>query len=288
MDNRTGFRPADPVRLQRNVRGHAVYADMARRALGVELHGPLAELRAPLFHFVIGALVAGIAVLGRPQQVGVALGIAIDALLAVLASLALLVFDRLFCPPEARPGPAGGALPTAALLAEAVVLAGTQQKALWVPAAVVAALVIAGAPHLSAMALAGREAGLLRVARDAAGVAAMWPVLIAGTSSVFGPLRGAILAAGAFLTVVDALHTERAALGRTLLAAASVAAAVGGALVPADHSGQAVAAATLLVLWYGLRGWAVTAVGRWSWSALLEYGVFVGIAAALLAGALRR
>jgi hypothetical protein len=260
---------------------------MARRALGVQPDGALAELRAPIFHSFVGVLVAGIAMLARPQRVGVPLGIGLDVLLAGLATMALLVFDRLSCPPDARPGLQGGALPTAALLAEAVVLAGSDDRALWIPAVVIAALVIAAAPHLSALALAGRAGGMLRLARDAAGVAAMWPVLIAGSSSAAGPVRGVMLAAGSFLTVVDARHTERAPWRHTLVAALLVAVAVSIAVVPATRGGQAAAAATLLVLWYGLRGLAVVAGARMSRGALLEYGFFVAVAAALLGSAAR-
>jgi hypothetical protein len=282
VDNRTGFRPPE-----KRAGGHAFYAEQGRRALGLHLDRPLAELRTPIFHFVLGALVAGVAVLARPQRVGLPLGIALDALLALLGSLALLAFDRLFCPPEARPGLEGGALPTAALLAEAVVLAGTADGALWIPAVVVAAVVIAVAPHLSAMRLAGRDGAWLRLARDAAGVAVMGPVVVAACSSAWGPARGLMLAAAAFLTTVDALHTERAPRLRALLAAMATAAAVSLALIPATrgvHAAGAAAGAILLVLWYGLRGLAVAAgAGRVSRTAMVEYGSFVLVAAALLA-----
>jgi hypothetical protein len=268
---------------QRRVGGHAFYAEQARRALGLQLEGPLAELRAPIFHFVIGAVVAGVAVLARPQLVGLGLGIGLDLLLTGLASLALLAFDRLTCPPEARPGLEGGALPTAALLAEAIVLAGTDEKRLWIPAAVVAAVVIAVAPHLSAMRIAGSDRAWLRVARDAAGVAVLGPVLIAGCSTAPAVLRGFLLASGAFLTVVDAVHTERVPRLRGLVAAALVAATVAGSVVPAQRGGQAAAAAMLLVLWYGLRGVAVILAGsRRSRGALAEYGLFVAIAGTLM------
>ena len=268
--------------------GHAFYAEQARRALGVDREGPLAELRAPIFHFVVGALVAGIAVLARPQLVGLPLGIGIDVLLMGLASLALLAFDRLTCPPEARPGLEGGALPTAALLAEAVVLAGTDQKALWIPAVLIAAVVIAAAPHLSAMRIAGRDDAWLRIARDAAGVATLGPVLIAGCSSALGPVRGFMLAAGSFLTVVDALHTERSPRVRAVVVAVVVAVLVSGSVIPATRGGQAVGAASLLVLWYGLRGIAVVVAGpRRSLGAVAEYGLFVAAAGALLTQAVR-
>ena len=276
MDNR-----ARPPR--RRAGGHAFYAEQARRALGVSYDGPLAELRAPIFHFVIGALVAGVAVLARPQQVGLGLGIALDVLLAGLATLALLTFDRLTCPPEARPGLEGGALPTAALLAEALVLAGTDEKRLWIPAALIAAAVIAVSPHLSALRLAGRDDAWLRVARDAAGVAVLTPVLIAGCSSAAWELRVFLLAAGSLLTVIDAVHTERVPRVRGLVIASVVAAAVAGSMVPAMRGGQAAAAAMLLVLWYGLRGLAVVLAGeRRSGGALAEYGAFVAVAGALL------
>jgi hypothetical protein len=279
VDNRTGIRPPERPR-----RGHGFYADQARRALGVQLHGPLAELRTPIFHFVIGALVAGIAVLARPQRVGVPLGIGLDVLLALLGVAALLAYDRLFCPPDARPGLEGGALPAGALLAEAVVLAGTPDGRLWIPAVVVAAVIIAAAPHLSAMRLAGRDEAWLRLARDAAGVAVMVPVLIAGGSSAAGPVRGFIVAAGAFLTVLDAVHTERAPRLRGAVVAFAVALAVSLCLIPATQGGQVPAAGgILLVLWYGLRGLAVAGgSARMSRGVVAEYGVFVVAAAALL------
>jgi hypothetical protein len=280
VDNRTGIRPPE----RGGGRGHAFYADQARRALGIQLHGPLAELRTPFFHFVIGAFVAGIAVLARPQRVGIPLGIGLDVVLALLGVAALLAYDRLFCPPDARPGLEGGALPAGALLAEAVVLSGTGDTRLWVPAVVLAALIIAAAPHLSAMRLAGRDEGWLRLARDAAGVAVMVPVLIAGCSTAAGPVRGSIVAAGAFLTVVDAVHTERTARLRGLLAAFAVALAVSLCLLPATSGPQVPAAGgILLVLWYGLRGLAVAAgAARLSRGVVAEYGVFVLAAAALL------
>lgn len=289
MDNRTGFRPpSGSPQPPRRAGGHAFYAEQARRALGVDREGPLAELRAPIFHFVIGALVAGVAVLARPQRVGLGLGIGLDILLMGLASLALLTFDRLTCPPEARPGLEGGALPTAALLAEAVVLAGTEDQKLWIPAVVVAALVIAAAPHLSALRIAGRDGAWVRVARDAAGVAVLGPVLIAGNSTAYGPVRGFILWAGAFLTVVDALHTEHAPRLPTLIVSAMAGGAVAGCVVPAGHAGQAAAAATLLVLWYGLRGLAAAvSARRRSAGAIAEYGFFVAVAGALLTSAAR-
>lgn len=286
MDNRTGIRPPEPG----GGRGHAFYADQARRALGIQLHGPLAELQTPIFHFLIGALVAGVAVVARPQRVGVPLGVALDVVLALLSVAALLAYDRLFCPPEARPGLEGGALPTAALLAEALVLAGTGDARLWVPAVVVAVAVVAAAPHLSALRLAGRDDAWLRLARDAAGVAVMVPALIAGCSGAFGPLRGFIVAAGAFLTAIDAVHAERGGRGRRgLVASFAVAVVVAGCLVPATRGVQVPAAGgILLLLWYGLRGVAAAVCGpRVSRGAVAEYGVFVLAAAALLGAAAR-
>ena len=286
MDNRTPIRPPGSG----SGRGHAFYAEQARRALGIQLHGPLAELQTPIFHFLIGALVAGVAVVARPQQVGVPLGIGLDFLLAMLSVAALLTYDRFFCPPEVRPGLEGGALPTAALLAEAVVLAGTSDARLWVPAVVIAVVVVAAAPHLSALRLAGRDDAWLRLSRDTAGVAVMVPVLIAGCSAASGPLRGFIVAAGGFLTAVDAVHAERAGRGRRgLLAALCVAVVVAGCLVPATRGAQIPAAGgILLLLWYGLRGVAASVCApRVSRGAVAEYGVFVVAAAALLGAAVR-
>jgi hypothetical protein len=100
-----------------------------------------------------------------------------------------------------------------------------------------------------------------------------------------------MLAAGSFLTVVDALHTERAPRARGLVIAGVVAAVVAGSVIPATRGGQAVAAATLLVLWYGLRGLAVVvATWRRSWrslGAVAEYGSFVAVAGFLLSNAVR-
>lgn len=285
VDNRTGIRPPE----RGGGRGHAFYADQARRALGIQLHGPLAELSTPIFHFLIGGLVAGIAVLARPQRVGLGLGIGLDVVLALLSVAALLAYDRLFCPPEARPGLAGGALPTAALLAEAVVLAGTNDARLWVPAVVIAVVVVAAAPHLSALRLAGRDDAWLRLSRDAAGVAVMVPVLIAGCSPAAGPVRGVIVAAGGFLTTVDAVHAERAGRRRGVVAAFLVGLAVACCLVPATRGAQVPAAGgILLVLWYGLRGIAASVCApRVSRAAVAEYGVFVVAAAVLLSTAAR-
>jgi hypothetical protein len=284
VDNRTGFRPPE-----RRAGGHAFHAQQARRALGLIPDRPLAELRTPIFHFAVGALVAGIAVLARPQRVGVPLGIALDLVLAVFASVALFVYDRLFCHPEARPGLEGGALPTAALLAESLVLAGTNDGRLWIPAVVVAALVIAVAPHLSAMRIAGRDGVWLRLARDAAGVLVMGPALVAATSAADGPVRGVVLAAAAFLTTLDALHTEQATRARGVIASLAVAAAVSAALIPATRGGQtgaATAGGILLVLWYGLRGLAVAGgTARLSRGVIAEYGLFVVVAAGLLSNA---
>jgi hypothetical protein len=280
VDNRTGIRPPE-----RRAGGHAFHAQQARRALGIHLDHPLARLRTPFFHFVIGALVAGMAVLARPQRVGVPLAAGLDAVLAVLGVAAVFTYDRLFCPPEARPGLESGALPTAALMGEAIVLAGTTDVQLWVPAVVVAALVIAAAPHLSAMRAMGRDGALLRLAGDAAGVAVMVPVVIAACSSANGVVRGMVVAVGSFLTVVDAVHTERAARLRVLLGALVVALAVSLSIIPATQGGGQVpaAGAILLVLWYGLRGIAVAAgAARLSRGVLAEYGAFVAVAAALL------
>jgi hypothetical protein len=134
------------------------------------------------------------------------------------------------------------------------------------------------------MRAAGRDGAALRLARDAAGVAVMGPAVVVGCSSAPGPLRGAVLAAAAFLTVVDALHTERADRRRGLLAATAVAVAVAGALVPATRGGQVPGAgAILLVLWYGLRGLAVVGgTGRLSRGVVMEYGFFVVVAVALM------
>ncbi len=285
MDNRTGIRPPE----RPPGRGHAFYASEARRALGIQLHGPLAELQTPIFHFLIGALVAGIAVLARPKRVGIGLGVGLDLLLALLAVASLLTYDRLFCPPEVRPGPESGALPAAALLGEAIVLAGTDTAALWVPAVLVGVLVVAAAPHLSAMRVAGRDGTWLRLSRDAAAVAVMVPVLIAGCSAAPGPVRGFVVAAGSFLTTVDAVHVERGHRRRGLVGSCLVAVAVAGCLVPATRGSQIPAAGgILLVLWYGLRGVAATvSAPRLSRGAVAEYGVFVVAAAALLGTAAR-
>lgn len=284
MDNRRSVRSEGPGPQRA---GHAFYADQARRALGLggALQQRLPDVPAPVFNALVGAAVALAAVLARPQAVGTRPGAILDGALAAVAGMALIYHDRVVCPPGVRPGAEAAVLPAAAMLGLAVSLAGTSDVRVGAVAIAVAALVIAGAPHLNSLRKAGREGPVLRLVREAAGIVVLLPVLLAAAAPSLTTGARAGLVAGATAAVgFDALRTDRVPVRRTLLATALLALLCAAAVpLAARSTAQTAVGAALLVLWYGLRGVAGQAAAREAErGALVEYAAFaVGAAAAL-------
>ena len=157
MDNRTGFRR----------RGPAFLAEQARQALGVSGDiRSLAEIPLPLVHTAFGAAVCAVAVLLRPQEIGLQASAIAAGVLAVITVMVLTGYDKLVYPPEQRPGLEGAALPLGAVVAFAAVLAGVTPLSVRAAAGVVAALVIGGVPQLVGRRVLGREGWLVRLLRD--------------------------------------------------------------------------------------------------------------------------
>lgn len=278
MDNRTGFRR----------RGPGYLADQARQALGLSPEANvLAEIPMPVVHTAFGLAVCAAAVLLRPEALGLATSALADGALALFTALVLLGYDVLVYPPDARPGLEGAALPVAAVLSFATVLAGVPQLLVRVAGGVLAALVIGGVPHLAGRRAVGREGWVIRLMRDASGIAVLAPVLLAAVSPVLSPAPRIGLAGGVVALVsIDGLRTERVAALRSLVAALVVALGVAAGVAitgtSAVHAG--IRAAALMVVWYGLRGVAgALADPRRHAGLVVEYGVFVVAAAAALA-----
>jgi len=278
VDNRTGFRR----------RGHGFLADQARQALGMAGEAKLlADIPAPLVHTAFGAAVCAVAILMRPEALGLQRSAIASGCLAVFTGLALVAYDFLVYPAESRPGLEGAALPVAAVASFATVLAGVTPIAVRLAAGVVAAIVIGGVPHLAGRRVTGREGWATRFGRDAAGVAVLAPVLVAASSPVLPPLqRAGLVAAVALLVSIDGLRTERIGVIRALLASAVVGLIIGEVTLPvATATGNAgLRAAALLVLWYGLRGelGVLVTSRRNHWTSIAEYGIFVLAAAVAL------
>ena len=276
VDSRTGFRR----------RGHAFLADEARRTLGItgEIHS-LAEVPIPLVHTAFGAAVCGVAVLLRPEALGLRNSAIADASLALLTAIVIFTYDRLIYPADRRPGLDAVALPVAAVGAFATVLAGVTPISVRAAAGVIAAVVIGGAPQLALRRAAETEGGRTRLLRDIAGVAVLAPVMVAGTSSALDPQwRWGLVGVLTTLVSLDALRTDGVPGHRALFAALAVGALQAGAAYlvgPGSVSSQlGVRAAMLLVVWYGLRGVAGTlADGRGRRVlVVVEYAAFVGLA----------
>lgn len=277
LDNRTGFRR----------RGHALLADQARQALGITEFRTLSEIPLPLVHTAFGAAVCGVAVVVRPEALGLRNSAIADAALAVLTALVLVGYDVLIYPRSKRPGFEGAALPTAAVAAFGTVLAGVTPLTVRVAAGVVAALVIGGVPQLAGRRAVDVEGGSTRLLRDIAGIAVLAPVLVAGTSQVLDwRWRALLVCVVTILVSFDALRTERLSSGRGLLMALALGVLLAGAtlLVGSSATQFGARAALLLVLWYGARGMSgvfaagATRPGR----TLVEYGVFVLVAVGAL------
>lgn len=306
MDNRTGFRP-DGAPEQRG--GPAFYAAQARRALGIEhdLWALTTHVPVPVFATAVGIAVAAGAFLARPQRLGYPAGIGVDVVLALLVGVAIVVQGRHALPGRGW-GVRAGLLPAAALLALALVLAGSDDRLVDVGAAAVAAAVIAATPLLveDGGAWGARGRSWRRLVHDAAVVAVATPVAVAAASghlaAAAGPvLAGVALGALALATAtVPADEDRRVSQGlggatrepvgargegwwRPLLAAAVVAVATAILAVPASSVGQGRGGAVVLLGWYGLRGGleALLQAPRRA-SAMAEHVVFVAAAVGLL------
>ncbi|MBV8196441.1 MAG: hypothetical protein JOY80_13050 [Candidatus Dormibacteraeota bacterium] len=273
MDNRTGFRR----------RGHAYLADQARQTLGVSEFRVLAEIPLPLVHTAFGAAVCGVAVLVRPEALGLRNSAIADGALALLTAIVLVGYDFLIYPRARRPGLEGAALPTAAVGAFGTVLAGVTPISVRIAAGIVAALVIGGVPQLAGRRAVEVEGGATRLLRDIAGVAVLTPVLVAGTSPVLTTFwRGALVGAITALVSFDGLRTERLSAARAVPVAMVLGAVLAGAamVLTPNVSQLGVRAGVLLVLWYGLRGMAgvFSTTVRSRVLVLVEYAVFVAVA----------
>ena len=267
-------------------RGNAFYAESARAALGIggEVH-TLADVPLPLVHTALGVAVCAVVAALRPQVLGLRASVIACGLLAIATALTLTAYDRLVYGRDLRNAAAATALPVAAIAAFVVVLGGTGDLVVRAPAAIVAALIVGGIPHLGGLRAAGREGTATRLLRDGAGIVVLAPLLLAAFD---GPLRvgaAAGLAGSAVLLVsVDALLTE-ALMGRVAVAGALLIAALMSGLVfvlPDAHR-DTIRAALVLLVWYGLRGIVAELLSRGRRSQILEYGAFVAGAAAVIA-----
>jgi hypothetical protein len=282
MDNGSG---------PRRSRGNAFYAERARSAL--EARGEvraLADVPLPLVHTALGLAVCAVVAALRPQVLGLRTSVTICGSLAVATALTLTLLDRIVYGRDLRHAVAATGLPVAAIAAFVVVLTGTGELSLRIPAGIIAALVIGGVSHLGGLRAAGREGTATRLLRDGAGIIVLAPLLLAAFGGALSTGVSAALAGGGVLLVsVDALLTEELR-GRAAVAGAVVIAAVlaGAAVVlPAAGRGN-VRAGLLLVLWYGLRGLAALLLGPSRRGPVLEYGIFVLVAAGGIAlGAVR-
>lgn len=271
----------------RRSRGHAFYAESARVALGIgaDVH-TLADVPLPMVHTALGIAVCAVVAALRPQVLGLRASVIACGSLALATALTLTLYDRLVCGRDLRHALAATALPVAAIAAFLVVLGGTSELVLRAPAGLIAALVVGGIPHLGGLRAAGREGTATRLLRDGAGIAVLAPLLLAAFDGPLStPASAALCGSGVLLVSIDALLTEELRGGAAVAGGVVVAAIMTGLVFLVPTTGRdAIRAALLLVLWYGVRGLAVALLSRGSRRALIvEYGVFVVAAAALIA-----
>ena len=244
----------------------------------------LSDIPPPLVHTALGAAICAVALLLRPDALGTQRSAIASGCLALFTGILLVGYDFLVYPPESRPGVEGAALPVAAVASFATVLAGVSSLSVRIAAGTIAALVIGGIPHLAGRRAVGREGWATRWGRDAAGVAVLAPVLFAAASPYLPVLaRFGLVAAVGILVSLDGLRTERLAGWKALAGSVLVGVVLAGAavMVSTSLSNPGLRAAGLLVLWYGLRGVAGGVAGSGAGRiALLEYGIFVVVAAA--------
>jgi hypothetical protein len=273
-------------------RGNAFYAESARAALGLgtEVHA-LSDVPLPLVHTALGIAVCAVASALRPQVLGLRTTVIATGSLAIATALTLTIYDRLVYGRNLRVALAATFLPVAAIAAFVVVLGGTGDLSLRIPAGAVAALVIGGIPHLGGLRAAGREGTVTRLLRDGAGIVVLAPLLLASFGGGLATSSSlALCGCGVLLVSADALLTEELNGFVAVATAVLIAAILCGLLVILPVAGRgAIRAGLLLVLWYGLRGLAAALLSRGrSRGMVVEYVVFVvGAAVAIAAGVWR-
>jgi hypothetical protein len=245
-------------------RGHAFYADEARRALGIPTTEPrLADVPFPIIHAALGVAACAVAVALRPGAVGLLGSVIGVASLCAVTGAALAIYDRAVYPAQLRPTLESIALPVAARGAFSLVLAATVAIETRLVAAVVTVAVCGGLPHLAGLRASGREGWGARFLRDAAAIAVLAPVFLAAASNALPPgLRIAVTAVGVILVTLDGLQSEEIPRRHAWALALLTALVVTGALVGVARalSTPGVVAAVTLVIWYGTRGVAASTV----------------------------
>jgi hypothetical protein len=268
-------------------RGHAYHADEARRALGISSDiAHLADVPFPIIHAALGVAACAVAVALRPGLVGLEGSVIGVSALCIVSGVVLVAYDRLVYPTQARPPVEAVALPMAALCAFSLVIAANVQLGPRLLAAAVTVTVIGGLPHLGGLRATGHQGWGIRFLRDAAGIAVLVPVLLAGASDGLPLLvRAAVVLIGVGLVTLDGLQTESMTRRRSVAPTAVVALVVALVIVAMDHLavGTGVRAAVTLVVWYGARGVA-GGTGRWPQRlrGVAEYAVVVAIALLVL------
>lgn len=250
--------PARPA-----VRGHAYYADLARRTLGVSPEPRLASIPYPIIHAALGVAACATAVALRPGAVGLRGTVIGVSALCLTTALILTIYDRLVYPAELRPPAEEIALPVAALGAFSLVLAGTDNLTTRAVTAGVTVAIWGGLPHLGGIAATGREGWVLRFLRDAASIAVLVPVVLASTSAALPLyLRAAVVLVGVTLVTLDGLRTEAMRLRNGLVLAGLTGLAVSLVMVGVVRvaASPGAAASMILMVWYGLRGVAGSAI----------------------------
>jgi hypothetical protein len=254
--------PESDTSARSPARGHAFYADEARRALGIPTTEPrLADVPFPIIHAALGVAACAVAVALRPGAVGLVGSVLGVAALCAVTGAALALYDRLVYPAPLRPTLESIALPVAALGAFSLVLAATVAIETRLVAAVVTVAVCGGLPHLGGLRASGREGWGARFLRDAAAIAVLAPVFLAAASTALPlGLRAAVTAVGVVLVTLDGLQSEEIPRRHAWALALLTAGVVTGALVGVLRvlSAPGVVAAVTLVIWYGTRGVAAS------------------------------
>lgn len=278
--------PAQPS--PRRTGGPAFYAAQARRALGIDPDGTLprlAEIPAPIFQGGMALAASALCLLARPQLVGYAVGIAIDAALILVCCAAILLHARRVAPAGIRPGVEVCVLPAMVLASNAVALAGAQSAVLMGVSVVAAGTITAVVPHLEARRRAGHDTLAVRLGLDLAGIVAMLPLVLAGASnSLPAPVGMVLVGAGGAALCYDSLKADDPRSRLAMPGAASAGIALGLlSRLAVRGSAQGAGAVGLLLLWYGLRGLLATLQRRPpALVVLVEYSAFAAAAVALL------